>query len=334
VSTPLEVPVANPHAPRIGWVRRLLGPLHVTGVFWYRLPTLAPKLLPGWLFVPAEWVFAGLFYCFLVNIRRAIVSNLDVVLGRCGFWRRQLRALRTMRDFALCFGDRYERLGGPSRFGVVVEGEDVWKQASASRQGTILVTAHVGAWDMSSQLAPQGLARRVHVVREEEIDPAAQEFVSALIRQHGHPDCVTHFVRDDPRLGLELRRALLDGEIVALQGDRPRAGSRSVEATLFGRPFPLPAGPAVLARLAGVPLVPVFCFRERHYRYRIVFRPPIQVAAVGDRERAIETAVQALGREIEWAIAERPHQWFAFGPVWADDGGAQRPAASGLPGSR
>ncbi len=299
-------------------LRRLLGPFYVTGAFWYRFATLAPRVLPGWAFVPVTMAFGFFFYCALFNVRQALIHNLAVVLGACGYWKSRYRGLRSLINFSLCFGDRYERLARPDRFRVIVDNEDHWRDVSRGEGGIILVTAHIGAWDVLSQMAPSDLARRVHVVREEEIDPAAQEVMARFVREHGHSNCVTHFASDDLTLGLKLKEALDRGEIVALQGDRPRIGSRIVKVSLFGREVSLPAGPAALARLAGVPLVPVFCFREKHYLYRVAFRSPIRVSATGDRAAAIAAATRSLGREIEWAISERPYQWFALGRVWPD----------------
>ena len=313
-----DVLLERPHAPRIGWIRRVLGPFHVTGAFWYGLAGLTPRVLPAWAFEPTEAAFSFFFHLFLHNIRRAIIANLEAVLGPCSPWQAQRRAMRTLWRFAQCFGDRYERCAFPGRFHVVLDGEQHLAEATVGAQGVILVTGHIGAWDMSSQLASRGLARRVHVVREEEIDAESQAIVARLMREAGDPNCITHFATDDPRLGLELRAALRAGDVVALQGDRPRGASRAVEVCLFGRRFRLPAGPAVLARLSGAPLLPVFCFREKHYLYRIAFRPPVRVSAAGDAGAAVDEAARALGREIEWAIRERPDQWFALGPVWQD----------------
>jgi KDO2-lipid IV(A) lauroyltransferase len=304
----------RPHAPRIGSVKALLGRFHVTGAFWYRLAGLTTRWLPSWGYEPTDAAFSFFFYLFLHNVRRAIIANLEPVLGPCGFWEAQGRARRTLHRFAQCLGDRYERAANPGRFQVMAEGQEHWARCTATGQGVILVTGHIGAWDMSSQLAGSGLGRRIHVVREEEIDKASQEVVARLLSEANDPNCVTHFASDDPRLGLVLRDALRAGDVVALQADRPRGRSRTIEVNLFGRPLRLPAGPAVLARMSGAPLLPVFCFRERHHLYRIVFRPPIHVG----QERSIAEATRALGQEIEWAIREQPEQWFALGPVWSD----------------
>jgi len=105
---------------------------------------------------------------------------------------------------------------------------------------------------------------------------------------------------------------------VALQGDRPRSGGRNVATTLFGRPMPLPVGPAMLARAAGVLIVPVFNFREGLLRTRTVVRPPISVPDTGNRDEDVAVATRKIAEEIEWAIRERPHQWFCFKALWPD----------------
>ena len=147
------------------------------------------------------------------------------------------------------------------------------------------------------------------------MDPRAQDFIRELL-DRGGGNCVTHFSGDDPTLSFELADALRQGEIVALQGDRPRAGGRSVIVSLFGRPMPLPIGPAALARAAGVPIVPVFSFREGRFLIRATVRPPFHVASTADRLADIAGAVHHLAAEIEWAIRQRPYQWFCFRKLW------------------
>jgi lauroyl/myristoyl acyltransferase len=313
---PPEEPLP-PHAPEHGWLRRLLGPFYVTGVFWYRLPywavrkgILAPRTFP--FFVA---LFGGFFWAVLWNIRAAIASNLEVVLGPCSFWERQKRIHRTIETFSWCYGARYEQVAHPGRFRVEVEGAD--NIPSDPARGVLFVTAHIGQWELSSQLASHGLKRRVHVVREEEMDPEAQRFIQGLVDGMSRDGVTTHFASDDPRLGMALAEALRRGEVVALQGDRPRTSGRTHAAQVFGRPLPLPIGPQALARATGAALVPVFSFREGRYAYRVVVRPPIPVARTRDRDRDVADAVQLLAGEIEWAIRRDPHQWFCFRKLWA-----------------
>jgi lauroyl/myristoyl acyltransferase len=308
--------VIPPHAPETGRVRRLLGPFHVTGVFWYRFHAWGARWWPAschWMIIS---FFTTFFFLTLFNIRKAVAANLVPVLGPCGFWRRQARIFRTFWNFAWSLTERYERLVTCHPFRVEAESES-WHALAASGRGLILVTAHFGNWEVGSMLPATREARPVHVVREAETDPRAQEYVSKLITRRAGGLYATHFA-EDPQLGMDLLAALRRGELVALQGDRPRATGRVSHQSLFGRPFPLPVGPAALARAAGVPLVPVFVVREGRRRYRCDLRPPIEVPSTADRQADLTAALRRFAVEIESAIARHPHQWYCFRTLWPD----------------
>lgn len=309
-------PAKPPHAPEAGGrMRRLLGRFHVTGVFWYRFHGWGARAWPSSLLWIAVTAFTTFFFFTLIKIRAAVGRNLEPVLGRCGWGRRQLRIHRTMWNFAWCLTERYERLRTARAFHVRVVGMERWTELSAGAGGFIMLTAHVGNWEVGSMLPCNEEQRRVHVVREAETDPRAQEYVAGLIQQQGRGLYITHFA-EDPRLGMELLDALRRGEIVALQGDRPRTGGRIAELTLFGRPFPLPVGPAVLARAAGAPLVPVFVLREGRRRYCVEIRPPIDVAPAATGQAGIADALRRFAAELEGTITDAPHQWFCFHRLW------------------
>lgn len=324
-----------PHAPEVGWSRRLLGRYHVTGIFWYRFHLWGVRHLPSWAMGIFMALFTAFFFVVLRRIRAALAANLVPVLGPCGWLERQRRIWRTMWNQAWCNSERYERLVTDRAFEISAEGLEHWRavtgegprseageisgRADAARRlerGLVLATAHVGSWDLSSFLPAVVEPRPVHMVREQEMDPAAQRFIEELYGERTAGAFTLHFSRNNPGLAGLLLGALRRGEIVGVQGDRPSSTGRAVEARLFGRPFPLPAGPPALARAARVPIVPVFCFRQGRRRYRLVVRPPIDPAPTGDPEVDRDLTLQALASEIEWAIRERPHQWFCFRKLW------------------
>jgi lauroyl/myristoyl acyltransferase len=303
------------HAPELGATHRVLGRFHVTGVFWYRFAHWAFRTVPFWFDYWIVWLFSIGFFVALKRIRPALASNLEPVLGPTGRIGRLHRSWKTILVFAWCFCERYRLLAFPDQFTSVIDGEENWRQINESAVGAVIVTAHIGPWENATQFGAATMSRRIHVVREKEIDPRAQEHVEEILSKM-RGNYVTHFSGDDPRLSFVLADALRDGDLVALQGDRPRAGGRSVTTKIFGRPMPLPIGPAALARSAGVPIVPIFNFREGRFRMRAVVRPPFTVAQTSDRAADIAAAVNHLAGEIEWAIKQHPHQWFCFRDLW------------------
>lgn len=305
----------NPHAPAVTWAARLLGRFHVTGVFWYQVPFYGVRILPRWTDYVTVHLFTLFFFLTLGRIRHAIAANLDPVLGPAGPFTRLARAYRTMLAFAWGLPERYRGYFNPHWLRHSVEGEEHWREVMKSGNGVVLVSAHIGNWELSAQAGADAEKRRVHVIREKEMDPRAQELMRQILEKAGS-DTVTHYAGEDASLAFELAEALRNGEIVAFQADRPRAGGRAVTATMFGKPMPLPVGPAALARAAGVPILPVFCFRSGRYRSHIVVRPAIAVAQTRNREADVADAVHHIANEIENAIRRDPHQWFCFRQLW------------------
>lgn len=307
-----------PQAPELGLTRRLLGMFHVTGVFWYRFHRWGVSVLPEWAIHLFVALFTTFFFLVLRRIRSAIASNLEVILGPCSWWRRQVRIYRTLWNFAWCLSERYERLSLGRDIDVEKVDEQWWNEALESPEGLVLVTAHIGHWELGAMVAP---GRHVHVVREEEMDPQAQEFIQELFSQQGEAQFTMHFAHHDPSLGPRLLGALRQGDFIAVQGDRPRSAGRTFQAEIFGHPLDIPLGPAALARAAKVSLLPAFVFRRGRHAAEVVFRPPIRVetgSGPGARDRELAEIGRRIAAEVEQAIRRDPYQWFCFRELWPE----------------
>lgn len=308
--------VRPPHAPEPSRAQRLLGDFHVTGLFWYRLHRWAVKTVPEPLLAPLVGFFTFCFFFFIHNIRNAIAANLDVVLGPAGWLERQRRIWRTMYSFAWCLTERYERLVTDRAFEVECEAMEHWHAVANSGRGFVMVTAHLGLYEVGSMLPAGTDTPHVHLVREPEIDPRAQAFIEESVAAVEGAHYTMHFQTGDPLFALTLAQALDRGEVVAIQGDRPRTGGKTALTELFGRPFTLPVGPAVLSRTVSVPMIPVFAIREGRRRFRLVFRPPIETPRTRNRDEDLRAATTQLARELEYGIRRAPYQWFVFRALW------------------
>jgi KDO2-lipid IV(A) lauroyltransferase len=306
----------KPHGPARTFGRRLLGPLHVTGIAWYRLHYWL-TFFPEWCIVLVVHLSTWFFWSCLWRIRDAVASNLEAVLGPCSWLERQRRIWRTFHEYAWCLTERYEQFHKQDRMRFRFEGEATYAEMQQSTSGYVFFTAHFGNWEMGPLVKQVPRGRKIHVVREPEMGRAAQRFVGQLFERHPQRDqFVVHYAGAELTLGARLLMALRKGDVVAMPGDRPRAGMGSQRSTMFGRPMDLPPGPAALARAAGAPLVPVFVFREGRRDYRILMREPIPVGHGDDKQRDIAAAVDAMAAECERAIRQRPHHWFCWARLW------------------
>jgi lauroyl/myristoyl acyltransferase len=246
-------------------------------------------LAPRWL--PAE--------------RAAVRLTLEVITGATGA---RLDALtkRLFGEFAMCFSDLVTtNRQPPSRLSRYVEQVSGTDHVSVLTGGLVTVTAHVGNWEMAGRLLATNARRPTNVVASADEIPELERWV----RRNG---AGLRFVpRAHPGIGVELVAALRRGEVVALQGDRAIGTRGDVMIPFFGRLAPFPLGPFLLARAAGVPVVPAVCLLGPSHRYRVHIAPPMPVERGGE-----ETAARAWVTLLEDVVREHPTQWFNFFDVW------------------
>jgi KDO2-lipid IV(A) lauroyltransferase len=176
-------------------------------------------------------------------------------------------------------------------------------------RGAVLVTAHIGPWDVAAQLLAADLGARVALVMEAEPDPEARTLHDEVRRRSGVEVLA---VGENPLDALAVLRHLKSGGLVAFQIDRPAPSARSLPATLFGRPFTVPEGPFRLAAVAGVPVLPLFSSRVGYFSYEVETGEPIlcpKPAASAELERAARVTVERMERFIH----AHPTEWFHFG---------------------
>jgi KDO2-lipid IV(A) lauroyltransferase len=242
--------------------------------------------------------------------RRRVAANVARIRPHAGPAERAALVRAVFRHFALCFADLITTNRGrhPERLVARIEGDEHLHDAVSDGRGLVLVTAHLGNWELGGRLLARRLGRPTHVVVAGEADPRLENFL------RGGPSPVRFVRRAGPAAMVPLVGALRRGEIVALQGDRALGTDGDTRIDFFGVPAPFPRGPFVLGRAARAPVVPAFCVLGEDRRYTVVMAPPIRVEAGGDRE-ALARWVAVL----EDMVRRVPEQWFNFFDVWSAD---------------
>jgi lauroyl/myristoyl acyltransferase len=282
------------------------------------LAWLAPRAPRAVLLAGARWVIG--FVMFLhAKPKAAIARNLSRVLGAPAGSARVRRAVREMlHHFAYYWVDlfRFPQLPAERLRALIVDGDvgDLAPIARARAAGrrVMLLTAHLGNWELGSVLAGQaGLPRAVVYVRDAFAD--AERYRSHL---RGFGDVVEIAIRPEERLAaLPVLRAFEQGRVVAVQGDRD-FNDRGVACDFFGAPASFPLGPFLLARMTGAMLVPVFVAYAPDRRFEIEVGEPIDVERTADREADARHALAQWLPVLEAAVRRWPTQWYTFYDFW------------------
>ncbi len=291
------------------WLRRFL----VRGVFWRQFLRWAVLNIPIWV-EPIAIGWWSLFFLLWGPGRRGVMHNLAAIKPGSLPFVNFFRTLRVFWNYAWTITDnvRFQELKTIPDWEFA--GLEHFEALQSNAGGAIILTAHMGSYDLGAQLFSTYSHRHIVMVRAPEVDPDTRDYEESMHERLGEKLHIDFNTRAS-ELAFELLDAVRQGDIVAIQGDRVTPGIATLPATLFGRATQLPAGPFALAMAAAVPIYPLFVMRSGRRRYRLVTSQPFSVVRRGrNRDEDLGAAMKVWTDELERAIADSWFQWFAFEP--------------------
>jgi lauroyl/myristoyl acyltransferase len=298
------------------WARRFA----VRGVFWRQYLDWALANVPVYFLPLLIWFWTIFFFFFAAPARRAILSNLSVILPGSSLFVNCFRAWRTMYNFAwtLTEGSHYKL--NKSHFSYEVEGADALEGLAAAK-GAIVLTAHMGNYDLGAALFAEKFKREIRMVRAPEPDRHTARHLNKSLEETGSGSVRVDYTKGSNWLSFDLLHALRNNEIVSIQGDRVVGQVAPLRGKLFGRDVNLPVGPFILSQVAEVPIFPLFIVRSGYRRYKIIARQPIICERSGrGREEDIAAALQQWSAALEDVIGLHWDQWYAFVSTFVKNG--------------
>jgi phosphatidylinositol dimannoside acyltransferase len=294
------------------WRRRFT----VRGVLWRHYLDFGLTNVPFYL-QPVMIFFWTIFFFFLAApARRAILSNLRVVLPGSSPLLNLGRAWLTLYNFAWAISDAANDRLAQTEFAYEVEGAEFLDQLAAAH-GAVLLTAHMGNYDLGAAIFARRFQREIRMVRAPESDEQTAQHLDASLERAGAGAVKVAYNTSSMALPIELLNAIRQGEIVSIQGDRAVEHGSQRAAQLFGQVVRLPDGPFMLAFVTQAPIFPLFIVRTSYHRYKIIARAPIHgLRTERGREPAIEEAMRAWSRTLESVIAAHWSQWFSLVPIF------------------
>jgi KDO2-lipid IV(A) lauroyltransferase len=212
--------------------------------------------------------------------------------------------LRMLYDFCDCAESGIDRLNA-----LMVErrGFEFLEAARQKGKGTLLITGHLGAWELGGMvLASDGFPVNVVTMAEptNELNEWRQKY-----RQRFGIKTVT--VGTDKFAFVEIIQALRRNELVAMLVDRPYLNS-GIEVQFFGRPTLFSAAAARVWQLTQAAVVPAFVLQLEPGQYGCYAYPPIEMTA----NQTLEQNSQRVADVFQAIVREFPEQWFNFVPIW------------------
>lgn len=193
--------------------------------------------------------------------------------------------------------------------GFSVDGYEHIVNARSAGLGPIMVLPHLGGWEWAAAWLGRVAQTPVTAVVERLEPSDVFDWFTQLRSSYG-----INVVPLGPDAISRLLKAVRDNHVVCLLGDRD-IGGNGIEVEFFGAATKLPAGPALLARRSGAPLLPTAVyFQGAKCHCRIL--EPIVVDRTTRLRQAVTVATQEVARQLEVLIAEEPGQWHVLQAAW------------------
>ncbi len=229
--------------------------------------------------------------------RDAVEKNVAHINAFCGT---NFQSKRVFENFGMTLADF---LGGHA-VDIRVEGRDQAEAARARGQGAIVLTTHLGNWDLGGRvLAEWGWP--VTAVFQPYRSKAMQNF----IQKKRAPGLSYLAVGRGAAHGIA--KALRRHETVAMLADRP-FGEDGGWVTVCGRRMRFPRGPFLFASRSGAPVLPGFAIMERPGHYRVVVEEALWAEGADPVQNLMDKMAQVLGKY----VAAHGDQWYCFEPLW------------------
>ena len=241
--------------------------------------------------------------------RRRLATNLSHAVGlppedprvKTVVRREVLSEARRSADFLWAIARRDELLATTE-----VAGSEHLAEAFAGGRGALLVSTHLGGWEVATALAKEVVPVPTTVIVTDDWLAWAVEGlrVRAGLRIAYDSDPVAH-----------VARLLRDGEAVLVLGDYAKPWMRTYPVRLLDAVAELPAGIVVLSRLCQSPIVPFTVLPSAPRRWRVEIEPPLDPPPRHGGEAAENAVLQVLADRWSAQLRRYPGHWAAVYPM-------------------
>jgi len=198
---------------------------------------------------------------------------------------------------------------------IILDGHENFLEGQRRGKGVLFLTAHMGAWELSSY-AHALYGYRLHYMAR----PLDNARLDALVnRYRGLSGNKPIFKNESARAMLKI---LKDTGTIGILADQNSMRAEGAFVDFFGTPACTTTGIARVALHTGAAVVPGYAvWDESLQKYRLRFEAPLELIRTGDTERDVVENTQRFAKVTEEIIRKYPEQW-----VWVHARWKTRPA--------
>lgn len=255
--------------------------------------------------VPAAYLLlyfvVPVYYIFLQKARRSLyvtfkeVPELKYSNLHCLIFNNFFNLGKTLVDnFGILTNNR-------SKYSYVGNGEEYLIDLINKSQPAILISAHIGSWNIAGEL----LKEKGGMINVVMYDGEAKKIKRLVEKNIGESNYNIIEIKDDLSHLFKIKNAIDNKELICIHADRYIEGSNTITARIFDKKVQLPMGPFSIASKLNIPYSFVFCFRKSIYKYQFSATKP---ELSNDPQIIANEFAEILSEK----LSKRPEQWFNY----------------------
>lgn len=201
--------------------------------------------------------------------------------------------------------------GIKNKFTYNFDGEENLKEIVSRQKGGVLLSAHIGNWDIAGHLFKR-LNTRIHIVI---FDGEQEQIKKYLATVTGKKSVNFIVIKNDITHIYQISEALKNNELVCMHADRFLDGNKTFTVDFLGKKARFPMGPFVIATSFKVPVSYVFAVKESNRHYHL-FASSIKNYEYLEKGMAMQEMLLEFTKEMEIKIKQYPAQWFNYYNFW------------------
>ena len=201
--------------------------------------------------------------------------------------------------------------GIKNKFSFDFDGEENLRKITALQKGGMLLSAHIGNWDVAGHLFKR-LETRINIVLYDGEHEQIKEYLESVT---GKRNVNIIVIKNDLSHIYAISDAFTNNELVCMHADRFVEGNKTLSAGFLGENARFPMGPFLLASKFKVPVSFVFAVKESKLHYHF-FASEIKEYRNPDKEAVMHEMLNDYAAEMEKKLKQYPEQWFNYYNFW------------------
>lgn len=267
--------------------------------------------IPRHLIINSGKLLGLLFYSLAIPHRRLVRRNLQFCYPEWSA--KEIRELSrrifmnfgiTLVEMLQCTFMSHEEVLNALR----VEGEENFNKAFKSNRGIVIVSAHMGNWEVGLHITNYYGKPMLGVA-------AKTRYGWADILLSRSRNRLGNTIIDKKGALPKITEGLRRGEVIGMLIDQSRR-KHGVEVTFFGRKATASPAAALLALRCNSLVLPAFCVRRSDGQLTIQVKTPFELTRTGDLRSDIQSNTQRMIDVVEEMVRTYPDQWFWLLKPW------------------